>query len=444
MEQINDSFFTQVNEEVKTGVYEKYFSVEEGDDVIDIGASFGPFVDLVLTKKPSTILCIEPNVRFFNILKDKYSKSQNIKLINKAVGYQDVTNTCFIDVNNSYEITNDKIFSFTNEKANFLKVDCEGGEYSLFNNSLSFLLSIDKIVMEIHLRYEGCRKEFKNFRQNLLPKFNKHLIHFESCKFQKINNGVEVSLDELIYDDSFVDSYNYEFILYIEKIKKYNEFKWGILDKDFLFKRMVYKEVMIHRMYERFFEVEAGDIVMDIGASVGCFSYSILEKHPSVLYCIEPHIEMAKTIKENISEAIVINSAFQNNENNKLSLINSIYHDKVDVKYRNINILSFTKIVKVLMINSIDFLKIDCEGGEYSIFTTSNREWILNNVRKIAGEFHLHNSYQKSEFYIFRELYLRNSKFYILSYDGIDITNLVWDTNFINEWEYFNVYIDNR
>ena len=40
------------------------------------------------------------------------------------------------------------------------------------------------------------------------------------------------------------------------------------------------KEIFESRAYERFFEVEPGDIVLDIGASIGIFTYTILHKEP--------------------------------------------------------------------------------------------------------------------------------------------------------------------
>ena len=45
-------------------------------------------------------------------------------------------------------------------------------------------------------------------------------------------------------------------------------------------KNSILKEIFVDRCYEQFFEVEDGDIVLDIGASVGPFTYSILNKNP--------------------------------------------------------------------------------------------------------------------------------------------------------------------
>ena len=42
------------------------------------------------------------------------------------------------------------------------------------------------------------------------------------------------------------------------------------------------------RAYEKYFEVEKGDIVLDCGASVGPFSYSIKGKKPKRIIGVEP------------------------------------------------------------------------------------------------------------------------------------------------------------
>ena len=45
-------------------------------------------------------------------------------------------------------------------------------------------------------------------------------------------------------------------------------------------------------------------------------------------------------------------------------------------------------------ISKIDFLKVDCEGGEEFIFNETNIDYIKTNVRKIAVEYHTSNLHQ--------------------------------------------------
>ena len=48
----------------------------------------------------------------------------------------------------------------------------------------------------------------------------------------------------------------------------------------------------------------------------------------------------------------------------------------------------FKEFIEHYGIEKIDFLKIDCEGGEYDILTEENFDWIYNNVGHIAVEVH--------------------------------------------------------
>ena len=62
----------------------------------------------------------------------------------------------------------------------------------------------------------------------------------------------------------------------------------------------IIEEIFNAKIYEKFFEVNSGDLVVDVGASVGPFTYSILHKKPEHVYCIEPSIKEFKTLNKNL------------------------------------------------------------------------------------------------------------------------------------------------
>ena len=62
----------------------------------------------------------------------------------------------------------------------------------------------------------------------------------------------------------------------------------------------IYQEIFVEKCYEKLFEVEEGDIVLDIGASVGPFTYSILHKNPKHVYCLEPSEKEFKVLVKNV------------------------------------------------------------------------------------------------------------------------------------------------
>jgi FkbM family methyltransferase len=208
------------------------------------------------------------------------------------------------------------------------------------------------------------------------------------------------------------------------------------------FKETVEKEIFIDKIYERMFEVEEGDIVFDIGASLGPFTYSILDKNPSQVFAFEPSYEEFKTLVLNTRHGNVthINKGISD-------IIGEFNFTDVFDKSGNHKLYSttFNKIIKDYNITKIDFLKTDCEAGEYDIFTIENLFWIKNNVQKICGEWHLGTLEMKEKFRIFRDVYLRVfPNFRIFSFDGVDITWSIWNDDFIPYYKEIMIYIDNR
>jgi len=208
------------------------------------------------------------------------------------------------------------------------------------------------------------------------------------------------------------------------------------------FKETVEQEIFIDKIYERVFQVEEGDVVFDIGASLGPFTYSILDKNPSQVFAFEPSYEEFKTLVLNTRHGNVtqINKGISNT-------IGEFNFEEVFDKTGNYKLYSttFNKVIKDYNVTKIDFLKTDCEAGEYDIFTLENLFWIKNNVRKISGEWHLRQDWMKEKFRIFRDVYLRVfPNFKIYSFDGVDITWSIWNENFIQYYSEVMIYIDNR
>ena len=207
------------------------------------------------------------------------------------------------------------------------------------------------------------------------------------------------------------------------------------------FKETVYREIFIDKLYEKCFEVEEGDTVFDIGASLGPFTYSILDKKPSHVFAFEPSFEEFKTLVLNTKHGPVthINKGISDTAG-EMTFTHAFVSDK-DKMYST----TFSKAISDYNISKIDFLKTDCEGGEYSIFNVDNLFWIKQNVKKIVGEWHMLTPELKQKFRVFRDLYLRVLPNYrIFAVDGIDITWSLWNHDFIDYYTEIIIYIDNR
>jgi len=236
-----------------------------------------------------------------------------------------------------------------------------------------------------------------------------------------------------------------------------SNFNWGWMDKptertltsgnttkpySLWHKDAITKEIFEDKMYEKFFSVEEDDVVLDIGASIGPFTYSILLKKPKHVYCFEPSPSEIDTLRLNTKNGpvTVVDKGISDVEGDiEFNLFG------LDLSSNLAKSTTFDKIREEYNITKIDFLKTDCEGGEYSIFNNKNFFWIKENVKKIVGEWHLENPERKQQFRVFRDTYLRLfPKSHVYSVDGVDIKWDLWNEHFLEYYKQVILYIDNR
>ena len=229
---------------------------------------------------------------------------------------------------------------------------------------------------------------------------------------------------------------------------KLDNFNWG--SSQGWFKDEIRKEFIDRGgQYQVEFKVEDGDIVFDFGASIGPFTYQIKNQNPSKVVCIEPSSTLISTLIDNCQTTKLNCEIFKVGVGSTSG--EEVLH-AYDVKEGEIKeilgkfpTLTFMDIVKNANVDKIDFLKTDCEGGEYSIFNNTNIWWIKENVKKIVGEWHCQTPKEKEQFKIFRETYLRLfPKFKIYSIDMFDITDNLWRDMFLDYYNQVIIYIDNR
>lgn len=219
----------------------------------------------------------------------------------------------------------------------------------------------------------------------------------------------------------------------------------------------VKREVFYERIYDFFRMVKKGDIVVDIGANVGCFTYTALLRNPKIIYCIEPcAIALRSLVKNNINsffgetQIVLLNKAIVDSP--KVLSIEQIQEMSGQEADRQCDGITFNQFITEHNINHINFLKIDCEGGEYDIFTDENIDYLINNVDFIACEFHPQRNLEA--FKLFRDKHLKKFKNYVAmtgTYQSISfgqfvhITDRLFDDNFINNLNLeFMIYFTNN
>ena len=123
---------------------------------------------------------------------------------------------------------------------------------------------------------------------------------------------------------------------------------------------------------------------------------------------------------------------------------------KLDVTWDDVSesvpTFTFKEFLYENNITHIDFLKCDCEGGEYDVFQQSNIEF-LKTIPKIVTEFHMRDddSFHKCKFRWFRDnIFPQFDNIQVFSVDGIDIKWDLWNEHFIEYYSEVIVYMDNR
>jgi tRNA G37 N-methylase Trm5 len=130
----------------------------------------------------------------------------------------------------------------------------------------------------------------------------------------------------------------------------------------------VYKEIWFDHEYSRYgVEVEKNDIVVDCGANVGFFTLYALNKGAKHVYSIE--------CDDRNMESLHYNLEGQNT---------TIIKEYVGEGENNVNI---EKILKIVNMPFIDFIKIDIEWAEYDLLMNISDD-IMKRVNKWVIEFH--------------------------------------------------------
>lgn len=165
-------------------------------------------------------------------------------------------------------------------------------------------------------------------------------------------------------------------------------------------------EIYINKDYEKHdIKIEANDIVVDVGSNLSTFIHYALNKNASKVYSCEPTRTCLEIINRYFKDnpKVVINDVAISDVNgeafidileeagggNKLS--NLEVNDQTlykNCKKEKVKTITFKTFLEKNNIAKIDFLKLDCEGGELFVFVEENKEFFKNNVNKIALEYH--------------------------------------------------------
>lgn len=168
------------------------------------------------------------------------------------------------------------------------------------------------------------------------------------------------------------------------------------------------KEVIVDQNYSPSclsFHIKKNSVVIDIGANIGIFSMYAASFAPRIVLAVEPvslnYKGLVQNIKiNNFSNIAAIQSAVSDVEKDVEILIfekemtgcriASPLLDKQSDNNRAKEKVHSTTIKKIMTdhgLGFVDFLKLDCEGEEYSILHGLDRE-TMDKIACIAAEYH--------------------------------------------------------
>lgn len=164
--------------------------------------------------------------------------------------------------------------------------------------------------------------------------------------------------------------------------------------------------MFVAKTYDWWYEVLPGDLVVDIGASVGAFSARALDAGAKRVYMIEPNRNLLKTAVKNVSDYIIdaeerkvfpINAAIGKTD---IDLINIYKSEKLKNDDEEPRLMTFQQLVDTCNLSTIDFLKVNTSGAEFNILTKNNINYLMNQVRHIAVVVHLTAQYGSGQKFI--------------------------------------------
>ncbi len=161
-----------------------------------------------------------------------------------------------------------------------------------------------------------------------------------------------------------------------------------------------------YRMATRSHDVQQAAFVVDIGSHIGSFATLIRRANPAAkITCVEACPENIAVLRANVGQFATIVPAACTYEPGQLILLNTVTSNggntggstvvkegnegnpdpHYDVDRRPLAKVTLEEMMERAHASTIDILKLDCEGSEFSILENTS---VLKHVKLIVGEYH--------------------------------------------------------
>lgn len=194
-------------------VYEKMYKVRRGDVVVDIGANCGAFVYSLKGRGIAHAFCLEPSELLFPVLIENL-KGMPCTFVNKGVAAkEEESRECIrgrdaVFENPSGRFRATRFMNFVREfkvgRVDLLKFDCEGGEFSLFDEDSKEYIkhNVRNLAGEYHItHFADSLRHFKLFRDY-------YLAPLRGTPRILVEERTGRVVTEEIFDDSYLENFN--------------------------------------------------------------------------------------------------------------------------------------------------------------------------------------------------------------------------------------------
>ena len=187
-------------------------------------------------------------------------------------------------------------------------------------------------------------------------------------------------------------------------------------------------EIWGFRKYDYFgYRVQPGDVVVDVGGNIGTFTvYAAAVCRASRVLVFEPFPEnfamLIRNVEENqLNMVTCVNEAISKTRGKQRFRLDpvdpgshSLAGEGDSGTMIEVQCCPFSDVFDRFGIDRIDYLKMDCEGGEYDILDESNAP-LLKKVKRISMEYHEnHPSRTPKDL----EMFLRKNGFEVREFGG--------------------------
>jgi FkbM family methyltransferase len=163
-------------------------------------------------------------------------------------------------------------------------------------------------------------------------------------------------------------------------------------------------EIYAEEIYRKLphYEPKAGWAVIDAGANVGLFSlYTVDHGRPKLVIALEPvpknYQRLTLTLKANAVNVTALRYALSDKsgflefmQSNDSATSHIVFSGKKDSDKKTIHVrgISLSNIMTTFNLTQIDLLKLDIEGAEYSVISSSTHLLKTGRIKRIVGELH--------------------------------------------------------